>query len=289
MFDTIKRSFQLLKVCLQILAADKELLLFPIFSAIGVGVVALTFAGVSLGVGALDRIAVGGLAIGDIGIALAFYILSYFVIIFFNSALVYAAHERLSGGDPNIRSGLRGASNRIITIFMWSVVAGTVGLILRILAGQASERGGALGIIASIVIWMLGAAWTLLTFFVVPLIVIERRPLRDAFKTSLSLIRSTWGEQVAANIGLGIAALFAFLIAVGITVLLFFVLSSLLGAVGAVATIVVGVVLIVAIALVFSALDGIYKAALYSYAVTGETPSLFRAENDPIQGAFRQR
>ena len=113
MLDAIKRSFQLFKLCLRVLAADKELVLFPVFSSIGVMVVILTFLGVGIGIGALDRIGASGLGFIDIVIALAFYILAYFVIIFFNSALVYAAYERITGGDPNIRSGLRGASNRI--------------------------------------------------------------------------------------------------------------------------------------------------------------------------------
>ena len=107
MFATIGRSFRLVKLCLHVLSVDKELAFFPIFSSIGVVVVLLAFMGVSIGIGALDRIDEGAFNPGDIVVALLFYFLAYFVIIFFNSALVFAAHERLAGGDPNIRSGLR--------------------------------------------------------------------------------------------------------------------------------------------------------------------------------------
>ena len=224
------------------------------------------------------------LAAAILSVAFAFYVLSYFVIIFFNSALVFAAHERLAGGNPNIRSGLSGASQSIATIFVWAVVAATVGLILNILSSQARQRGGMMGMISHIIISMLGAAWTLITFFVVPLIVIERRSFGDAFKTSLSMLRRTWGEQIVANFGLGIAAFLAFLVAAGITALLFFVLSPL-GGFGAFIAIVIGVVLIAGVALVFATLDGIYKAALYNYAVDGMVPSLF--PDDAIRGAFR--
>ena len=286
MFATIGRSFRLAKLCLRVLAADKEFVLFPVFSSIGVAVVLLTFMGAGLGFRALDRIGAGGLGMYDIALALAFYILAYFVIIFFNCALVFAAYERLSGGDPNVRSGLRGAWYRVITIFMWAVIAGTVGLILKILSGQASQRGGIVGIVSQIVISLLGAAWTFLTYFVVPLIVIERRPLADAFRTSLSMFRRTWGEQVVGNFGLGIAAFLAYLVVAGIIVLLFLALSPL-GGVGIAVTIGIGVVLVVGVALVFAAMDGIYKAALYSYASTGEVPSLF--PDDTIQAAFRPR
>ena len=249
-------------------------------------VVLLTFMGVGLGIGALDRLGAGGLGVGDIVLALAFYILAYFVIIFFNCALVYAAHERLARGDPTVRSGLRGAWYRVITIFMWAVIARTVGLILKILSGQAGQRGGILGIVSQIVIALLGAAWTLLTYFVVLLIVIERRPLGDAFKTSLSMFRRTWGEQVVGNFGLGIAAFLAYLAAAGIIVLLFLALSPL-GGVGIAITVIIGVVLFAGVALVFATMDGIYKAALYTYSATGEVPSLFPDET--IRGAFRQR
>jgi hypothetical protein len=284
MIETIKRSFRLVKLCLHVLAVDKELILFPLFSSIGVVLVMLTFFGVGLGIGALDRINAGAVGGGDLVLAFAFYVFSYFVIIFFNSALVYAAHERLSGGDPNIRSGLSGASQSIATIFVWAVVAATVGLILNILSSQARQRGGMMGMISHLIISMLGAAWTLITFFVVPLIVIERRSFGDAFKTSLSMLRRTWGEQIVANFGLGIAAFLAFLVAAGITALLFFVLSPL-GGFGAFIAIVIGVVLIAGVALVFATLDGIYKAALYNYAVDGMVPSLF--PDDAIRGAFR--
>ena len=284
MFATIGRSFRLVKLCLHVLAVDKELILFPLFSSIGVVLVMLTFLGVGLGIGALDRINAGAVGGGDLVLAFAFYVFSYFVIIFFNSALVFAAHERLAGGNPNIRSGLSGASQSIATIFVWAVVAATVGLILNILSSQARQRGGMMGMISHLIISMLGAAWTLITFFVVPLIVIERRSFGDAFKTSLSMLRRTWGEQIVANFGLGIAAFLAFLVAAGITALLFFVLSPL-GGFGAFIAIVIGVVLIAGVALVFATLDGIYKAALYNYAVDGMVPSLF--PDDAIRGAFR--
>ena len=284
MIETIKRSFRLVKLCLHVLAVDKELILFPLFSSIGVVLVMLTFLGVGLGIGALDRINAGAVGGGDLVLAFAFYVFSYFVIIFFNSALVFAAHERLAGGDPNIRSGLSGASQSIATIFVWAVVAATVGLILNIRSSQARQRGGMMGMISHIIISMLGAAWTLITFFVVPLIVIERRSFGDAFKTSLSMLRRTWGEQIVANFGLGIEGFLAFLVAAGITALLFFVLSPL-GGFGAFIAIVIGVVLIAGVALVFATLDGIYKAALYNYAVDGMVPSLF--PDDAIRGAFR--
>ena len=284
MFATIGRSFRLVKLCLHVLSVDKELAFFPIFSSIGVVLVVLAFMGVSIGIGALDRIDEGAFGAGDIAVAFAFYFLAYFVIIFFNSALVYAAHERLAGGDPNIRSGLNGALHRIISILIWSAIAATVGLILQILNRIARDRGGITGIIGQIIVGLIGAAWTLVTYFVVPLIVIEHRSVPDAFRTSFGLLRRTWGEQVVANFGLGIAAFLGYLIAAGIGALLFLVLSPL-GTAGIVTAVLVGAALVAFVAVLFATLDGIYKAALYNYATNGEVPSLF--DGDVVREAFR--
>ncbi len=286
MFATIGRSWQLFKLCLHVLSVDKELIFFPIFSTIGVVFVTLTFFGVTFGIGSFERLETGAFSALDLVAVFGYYVFSYFVIIFFNAALVFAAHERLEGGDPNIRSGLAGASSRIITIFFWAVIAATVGLILQILSSQARERGGIIGIIGQIVVAIIGAAWSLITFFVVPLIVIEHRGLFDSFKTSLSMLRRTWGEQVVGNFGLGLIQFGATILAVLIAVVLGFVLS-LLGTAGIVLAVVIGIVLVVGVSLVFATLSGIYKAALYNYAADGQVPELFT--EDTIRGAFRPR
>ena len=56
MFATFGRSFRLLKLCLHVLAVDKELIFFPVFSSIGVILVTLSFLGVSFGIGAFERL-----------------------------------------------------------------------------------------------------------------------------------------------------------------------------------------------------------------------------------------
>ena len=286
MFATIGRSWQLFKLCLRVLALDKELIFFPVFSTIAFVVVLLTFFGITFGIGSFERLEEGAYNAVDLVAVFGFYVASYFVIIFFNSALVFAAHERLEGGDPNIRSGLAGASSRIITIFLWSIIAATVGLILQILSSQARERGGIVGIIAQIVISLLGAAWSLITFFVVPLIVIEHRGLVDSFKSSFTLVKRTWGEQIVGNFGLGLLQLGATLLVALVGAILFFALSPL-GAAGIALAVGISVVLLVGVSLVFATLSGIYKAALYNYAASGQVPALFT--DDTIRGAFRPR
>ena len=282
MFGAIGRSITLLKVCLRVLKADKELVLFPALSAAGVVVLVLAFVGIWIGVGAVDRLDDGAVGGVDVLLAALYYILTTFVIIFFNSALVFAAYERLTGGDPTVRSGLKGAWDRVGTIFMWAVIAGTVGLILHVVSAMARQRGG---IVGQIVAWLLKGSWAVITFFVVPLIVIEGRSVGGAFGTSFSMLRRTWGEQVAGRFGLGIAGFLAFLVFAGIVALLFAVLSPL-GTAGVIIATAIAFVLGGGLAAVFASLEGIYKAALYQYAATGQVPALF--PSDVIQGAFGQ-
>ena len=282
MLSSIGRSITLLGVCLRVLKADKELVIFPIISAAGVIALMLAFGGIWIGTGAVDRIDDGSVGGIDVLLAVLVYITATFIIIFFNSALVFAAYERLTGGDPTVRSGLKGAWDRVGTIFMWAVIAGTVGLILHVVSAMARQRGG---IVGQIVAWFLKGSWTVITFFVVPLIVIEGRSVGGAFGTSFSMLRRTWGEQVAGRFGLGIAGFLAFLVFAGIVALLFAVLSPL-GTAGVIIATAIAFVLGGGLAAVLAALEGIYKAALYQYAATGQVPALF--PSDVIQGAFGQ-
>ena len=282
MFGAIGRSITLLKVCLRVLATDKKLVLFPVLSTIGAAVLVLALMGTWIGTGAFDRIKDGSIGEVDLIIAAVFYILISFVVIFLNSALIHAAHERLTGGDPTIRSGLRGARDRVGTIFIWAVIAGTVGLALGIVSAIARRRAG---IIGRIVAWILRGSWTILTAFVVPLIVIEGRSLIGAFGGSFSILRRTWGEQLAGHFGLRIASLLVFLVVGGIAALLFLALSPL-GTWGIVTATVITLVLVIGLAAVFAALEGIYQAALYYYATTAQVPALF--PKDVIESAFLQ-
>ena len=56
-----------------------------------------------------------------------------FLIVFFNSALVSAALERLRGGDPNVKSGLSHAIKHIHHIFFWSIIVTIVAILIAII------------------------------------------------------------------------------------------------------------------------------------------------------------
>jgi hypothetical protein len=200
-------------------------------------------------------------------ILFAYYFANYFVIVFFNSALIACAVIRFKGGDPNLADGFSAAFKRLPQIAGWALVAATVGLILRIIESR-SERVGAF--VAS----LLGMAWSAVTYFVVPVIVVEGTGPVDAAKRSFQVLKKTWGEALVANFGIGFIVFLASLI--GIIPMLLGGLAIASGPVfiGVVA-IVIGIVALLVVSLVSSALNAIIIGALYLYAAEDKVPQQF--------------
>lgn len=277
MFDRISRSWTLVKASAAVLRSDKELLLFPVISAFATLLVLATFMVPVLGLKLFE-----GDTIGPLGavVGFLFYLCQYFVIFFFNTALVGAAMIRLEGGDPTLADGLRIARSKIGVILGYAAIAATVGLILKAL----EERAGAIG---RIVVGLVGVAWTLATFLVVPVLVARDVGPLDAVKESVDLLKRTWGENIAGNVGIGLAfGLLTFAVVLAVVALV--VGAAVVG--GAQLAIVVGVLGALAIAFVAvlqAALSGIYSAALYRYAVDGQAPAGFGTGQ--LENAFRPK
>jgi hypothetical protein len=253
----IGRTMELAKASFEVLRADKELLLLPILSFVASAAVAATFLIPTLLV--VDQESPLTYVIAFIA-----YVALAYVTIFFNTALVAAADERLQGGDPTLGSALRGASQRAGRIFPWAVVSATVSVLLRTL----EERGGIFGRIAAS---LAGLAWGLVTFLVIPVLVIEDVPVRDAIRRSSELFKRTWGENVVAMVGFGLLGFLSILPAVALIAL---AVTSGSGAVAAV-SVAVAVVWVVGVAVVLSALNAIFQTALYRYAADGTSVGPF--------------
>ncbi len=270
----IKNSWALVKTSWEVLKQDRELMLFPVISGVTVVLAASTFFGGAFLFG-LENVFEDGSVLGVVG-GFLFYLVTYTIIIFFQSALVGAALIRLDGGDPTVRDGFSIAYERLGTIIAYAAIAATVGMILRMI----QERVGFLGRLFA----GFGAiAWTLATYMVVPVLVSRDIDPIEAIKESAGLVKQTWGEQVTANIGFGAVSL----LASGV-VLIFGVLGMVLTANIAPALIPLIVVSMIggflAISLVSSTLSGIYTAALYRFATTGEAPGGF--DERFMSGAF---
>jgi hypothetical protein len=276
MFEKLARSWTLVKASAAVLRADKELLWFPVISSIAAMVVGATFVIPSLLGGLFD----GGAGPVSIAVGFVFYVTQYTVIFFFNSALVGAALIRLEGGDPTVADGLRIARERIGPILGYAAIAAVVGLLLK----MVEERSEWLG---ALVARLLGAAWTVSTFLVVPVLVAQNVGPVDAIKESFGLLRKSWGENLAGTVGIGLA--FGLLITATVVVGAGLVVAAAL-TIGATAAFVVGalaVIAVIALAVTQAALSGIYQAAVYRYAVDGQAPAGF--DGMALQGAFRHK
>ncbi len=268
--DTAKASWAVLQ-------HDRELAVLPVLGALAsLAVVAAIGIPIWLSTDGIDDGdgSAGGepmLWIGGIIIMLAVTIIT----VLFNAAVVSGARERFSGGDPTILSAIKGAFSRLHVIVPWAILALTVGMILR--AIQSSDN-----IVARILGSLLNMAWGVLTFLVVPILVVEQTGPFSSVRRSGELLRNTWGENLMAQVGFGIVGLVA-----AIPGIIIFAIGASAGGVGAVIGIGIGVVWIALVSVVISTLTAIFQMALYLYATTGQVPMGF--ESSSIGDTFHER
>jgi hypothetical protein len=268
-----KNSLDLAKSSWSLLRSDKQLIWLPIISVLATLAAIITFAVpafalANLGGGSFRPLAI---AVGIVG----YFALAY-ITIFFNAALVFAADQLMRGEKPTISTAIAGARQRAHRILPWAIVSAVVSVILRAI----EQRGGIIGRIGGMIA---GIAWSLVTFLVLPVLVLEGIGVRDAIKRSTELFKRTWGEQMIANAGISIIGFVALIPAL------------IVGAIGVGSGTLVVAVPLVAIAVVYgavvlaitAALTGVFQTALYHYAANGMPPAAF-SESD-LRGAFRPR
>jgi hypothetical protein len=271
----IKNSWELAKVSWSVLKGDRTLMVFPVLSA----VIGLIVVGVIAGLVALTGVNNAHGSSGLKGIGYVFIVIGYvalaFVTTYFLGALVHGANEALDGKHAEVGECFDAANAKLHRLLPWAIVQATVSIII-----QALEERGFLG---QIVASLIGAAWAVVTFLTVPIIMLEDLGPINALKRSGHLLKQSWGENIAAQAGFGIFSLVAILPA---AIVLGLVVSSgstvLIVTVGAVA-----VAWAVVVSLAISALSGIYRTALYRFAVDGVAPPAFAGTD--LQHAFGPR
>ena len=292
MFEKIENSWKLAKGCWRVLMLDKEMLAFPfmafISSVLVLGTLAYPFwasqfTGVS---GTVPSVApeVLPLAIDGSSMMLGWLLLTivptyicYFIMVFFNAGLTTCAFIRLCDGDPVLKDGFAMAWERLPKLFAYSVMAATIGLLLRMVKGRNNLLRSLLGA-------TLDLGWRVASFFTVPTIIAEDKGAIDALKRSGQLVKRNWGEALTLEIGFSVLAYPA--------MVPFFVLVGFSYSIGQSLPIISAVLVTIAfvymfiISLVFSTLDAIAKAALYMYAKGEETPEGF--EPTLLDSIFKQ-
>jgi Family of unknown function (DUF6159) len=276
----IRNGWALAKQSWRVLLLDKELLVFPLVSGIASLLVFASFVAVGWANSDVITAPDGNWSIRPHEavfwpLCAAFYFINYFIIVFFNSALVACAMLRFRGGDPTVRDGLRAARERLLQIVAWVLLAATVGVVLRVIESRSK-------LAVRIITGLLGAAWTLATYFVVPVLVVEKLGPLDALKRSVAIGKKAWGESLVSNAAVGFIVTlvtFALVILVGAATVVLAVNSSSLAIALAGAAMVMALMLLGA--LVGSALGSIALSAIYLYATQGKVAAAFAAVSAP--------
>jgi len=266
-----RRSYAIFVESLRVLAKDKEILIFPVLSGIItiIAFVTIVFAGHSSGL--LREFQAGNRVLGYV-VLFVWYFVSWFIVLFFNVAVIACASIRLRGGDPTIADGFRASMQHLGRIAVWALISATVGVILRVIAERAK-------LIGRIISGLLGAAWSIATYFIVPVMIFEGRSIGDSVKQSTQLIAKTWGESLIAAGGIG-----AFIMLLAVGGLALPIAAIFISPTAALVALGVMVVYWIALSVVSAALSGIFRTALYLYATEGRTPAGFTPEY--VQNAF---
>ena len=266
----MSNSWAMLKASATVLRLDTELLIFPLLSTLAVILITVTLAAPIVFFGGPEALEIlddpGYLAYSG---GFVFYLVLYTIVFFFNAGLVGATLIRLDGGDPTVSDGMNIAIKKLPAILGYAVIAATVGMVLRAI----EERVGALG---RIIVGFLGMSWALATYLTVPVLVTRDVGAIDAVKESADVFKRTWGEQVVGNAGIGLASFLLFVLVTVIALPLIIFVSSINGALAVPMWISLSLVYFF-LALLSSALKGIYSAALYRFATTGDAGEHFNA------------
>ena len=273
MFESFSESIAYARTAYGILWKHKSLIFFPLLASAAAIIVSASFLVPLSESGTLDRWfetsdaeTAGGDRTGMYVTAFVFYFCNYFVIVFFNSALVAATMAWINGETPTIRGGLAVACKRLPQIFGWALVSAFIGVLLRAVEASHKRAG-------HIISAILGTAWTAMTYFVVPVIVVDGYGPVRAFRESLRTLRSTWGTALVANFCMGI---------VGLVVCLPVILvgAVLVWAGRSVGLNALGILLIVAALCLFelvlasiAAADTVFKALLFGYSTERSIPA----------------
>ena len=265
MTGRFSRGLAVIDGSLDVFRANPRLAVLPLLSLLTIGSGFAVAAGIALHYGLLLSVFENDLVrYGAIFVGLA---VSSSLGTFFNAAVVHCATQYFDGENPSVRDGLGAAWDARRAIAVWAVTAATLGTVFYVI----DEKFGVFGSLARLVFDL---AWALLTFFVVPVIVLEdTADIRTILRESGTAFKDTWGESVTASLGISFA-----LIPVGAVGLLFLG-SAYFTASGAEAWLLgsIGFVIIVASMVAAQVLGMVARTALYRYARAGTTAGPYDA------------
>jgi hypothetical protein len=254
-FNRLSNGWKISMNSFTILKKNKQLIIFPILSAISLVLMMAVFITGILAVAGWDVDYINtNNKVANYAIMFGFYFINYFIVVFFNMALIHCSKLFFEGEEVSISIGMQFSISRIGVILSWAFFAATIGTILKII----QENTGTLG---KIVTGLLGIVWGITTFFVVPVIAYENLSPIAAFKRSALLMKEKWGESLGATFSLGLVQMLVFIV-VAIPVMLIAVYLNV------VVGIILGVMAAFVIFAVFSAAETLFVSSVY-HNITG--------------------
>jgi hypothetical protein len=279
--DRISRGWALTKQSWTVLKSDRSLVVFPLLST--------AFALIAVAAIWVPTAVISGIFTGEainqndpayyIAAAATAYV-STFIAVFFNVALAACAVRSLQGEDTTVGEGIGFALQRLGPIVGWTVVAATVGLLLRLV----EER---VPLAARIAVWIAGAAWAVATFFVIPVLALEGSGPVRSLKRSVAVIKARWGEGATGTVAIS-AVTFVVVLAI---IVIGAACGIMLAAAGlqliAIVVTAIAVFGVIAVSIISSALTEIFRVAVYQYAVAGTSVGAF--DDGLLKNAFDGR
>jgi hypothetical protein len=248
----IARGFRLAGVSWEVLAHDRRLLALPLLAAL------FALAAVIATATLARRLQTGPDAVRVVApVWLAAYLVS-FATIFCNVALVHVVARRWHGEPAGIADGLAAASRRLGAIAGWSVLTTTVGLALQLLERLTLGIGQLL----------VGVAWSVASFFVVPALVLERRGPVRALRRSTAIVGGCWAEGLGAATPIALATLMVMLPVFGLMLIGFVFYVTGLTVLGLLAM-VGGAIAAVFVWIASVALTQVFTLAVFQHATGG--------------------
>lgn len=254
----------------KVLKENKQLIIFPILS--GASMIVLTASFLVAAVLASTAVSNSFDSINNrfyyYLLLFGFYLVNYFIVVFFNVALMHCVRKYYNGEEVNLRDGLAFSFSRLGAILGWSVLAATVGTILKVVQQET-------GIIGKIITGIIGVIWNIATFFVVPVLAYEDAGPVEAFKRSATIMKEKWGESIAGNFSFGLVQLVALLL----TALPLYFLGALINPFAGIALAAIAALFIIAM---ISAAQGIFISSVYLRTQGFEVPVVSSEEVDDL-------
>lgn len=286
--NVFSRSWKITKMSFSVINKDRELLAFALLSFVFSAVFSIAMIVPSIVSEVLNQgQAIGDLQIYQYVIIFATYFGLAFIATFFNVCVVYTAKVRFEGGNATFGESIRFAFSRIGLIVRWSLLSASVGLLLNVLERAVASFGKLGEIVGRIIIRLMGAAWSIATIFVVPILVYDGLGPIDAVKKSMSAVKETWGENIVRSIGLGLMTFFAYVIVIATGAGLTILLANSFDAAGLIAGLVIGGCLLLFTGLLFKVASTVFTTALFVYANEKIVASDYDASL--IEGAFKNK